>query len=77
MRTTNPLWLAAALLSLATVAAAQTITGTITGIVKDTSGAVLPGATITMTQVDTGRQETAVSDAEGRYASGPLQLGSY
>jgi hypothetical protein len=68
--------ISAALLTLAVVTA-QTITGTITGIVKDTSGAVLPGATITMTQVDTARQQTAVSDAEGRYASGPLQLGNY
>lgn len=69
--------LAAALLVVAAAASAQTITGTITGIVKDTSGAVVPGATITMTQVDTGRQQTAVTDAEGRYASGPLPLGSY
>ena len=51
------------------MAGAQTITGTITGIVKDASGGVLPGATITMTQVQTDRKETATSDLQGRYTS--------
>lgn len=40
MRSMKLLTLAAVLLSLSAVAGAQTITGTITGIVKDTSGAV-------------------------------------
>src|SRR5688572_636889 len=73
-------WIAgtlAALLLSATPVDAQTITGTITGIVKDSGGGVLPGATITMTQIETNRVETAVSDAEGRYTSAPLQLGTY
>ena len=69
--------LAAALVFASLPASAPTITGTITGIVKDASGGVLPGATVTMTQLETNRQETAVSDAEGRYASGPLPLGTY
>jgi hypothetical protein len=68
--------LAATLLS-APAAGAQTITGTITGIVKDASGGVLPGVTIAMTQLETNRRETAVSDAEGRYTSAPLPLGTY
>jgi len=67
----------AAVLLGATVANAQTITGTVTGIVKDASGAVLPGATITMTHLQTDRQETAVSDAQGRFASAPLPIGNY
>ena len=76
MRTLRRLTLAALFLS-ATTADAQTITGTITGIVKDSDGGVLPGATITMTQRETNRVETAVSDAEGRYTSAPLPLGTY
>ena len=56
-------------------ASAQTVTGTITGIVKDASGGVLPGVAVTMTQAETGRQETVVTDGEGRYASLPLRLG--
>ena len=58
-------------------ATAQTISGTVTGIVKDTSGGVLPGVTVTFTQSETGRQETAVTDSGGRYTSQPLQLGTY
>ena len=69
--------LVAASLTAAGGVDAQTITGTITGTVKDSSGGVLPGATVTMTQVDTNRQQTAVTDAEGRYTSPPLQLGNY
>ena len=58
-------------------AGAQTVSGTITGIVKDTSGGVLPGVSITFTQTETGRKETAVTDRDGRYTSQPLQLGTY
>ena len=46
-------------------------------LVKDASGGVLPGVTVTMTQMETGRKETAVTDAEGRYTSIPLPLGTY
>ncbi len=66
-----------ALLAAPWAAHAQTVTGTITGIVKDASGGVLPGVTVTMTQAETGRQESVVTDAEGRYTSIPLQLGTY
>ena len=58
-------------------AVAQTVTGTVTGIIKDASGGVLPGVTVTFTQVETGRQETVVTDQDGRYTSQPLQLGTY
>ena len=36
------------------VAAAQTNTGQVSGMVRDSSGGVLPGATITITNIDTG-----------------------
>ena len=72
-----PMIVAAALAAATTAASAQTITGTITGVVKDASGGVLPGATITMTHLQTNRQETVVCSADGRYASLPLPLGTY
>src|SRR2546422_3727390 len=61
----------------APAADAQTITGTITGVVKDSSGGVLPGATMTMTQLQTNREEVAVTDVEGPDRSLPLPLGTY
>jgi len=67
----------AAVLLAAAPAYAQTITGTITGIVKDASGGVLPGVTITMVQIQTDRKETATSDVQGRFTSAPLPLGDY
>ena len=69
--------LALMLAALASPTAAQTVTGTITGIVKDASGAVLPGATITFTRTETSRQESVVTDRDGRYTSQPLPLGTY
>jgi Carboxypeptidase regulatory-like domain/TonB dependent receptor-like, beta-barrel len=65
------------LLTLPIAASAQTVSGTITGIVKDASGAVLPGVTITLTHTATARQETLVTDSEGRYTSLPMPLGTY
>ena len=42
-------------------------TASIAGTVRDSSGSVLPGVTVTSTQTETGLERTAVSDAEGRY----------
>ena len=58
-------------------AAAQTVTGTIQGTVTDTSGGVLPGVTITLTQVDTGSERAIVTNAEGIYSAPFLQIGRY
>lgn len=52
-------------------------TAQIGGIVRDESGGVLPGATITVTQVDTGFMRTTVSDATGTYVLPNLPIGPY
>src|SRR6266568_3487649 len=44
-------------------------TAQITGTVKDQSGAVLPGAEVTVTQTDTGVSRNVVSDETGSYRS--------
>jgi len=49
----------------------------ITGVVKDQSGAVIPGVTITATNGDTGFSRTAVSDAKGEYRLPALPPGTY
>ena len=56
--------------------AAQT-TGTILGTLKDQSGAVLPGAEITVTNIDTGISRTATSGARGEYRISGLAVGTY
>jgi hypothetical protein len=52
-------------------------TAQITGTVKDSSGAVLPGASVTATQGDTGFKRDAVSDAEGVFSLPSLPIGPY
>ena len=57
--------------------AAQLTSGTITGTVKDQSGAVLPGATITATNTETGIARNTTSGARGEYRLSALSVGSY
>ena len=67
----------ALLTTLAGTAAAQETTGTIQGTVTDQSGAVLPGVTVVVKHVQTGRANEAISSEAGRYAVFSLQPGSY
>jgi hypothetical protein len=69
--------IAAVVMLMAPSAHAQTATGTILGNVKDDSGTMVPGATVTATNVDTQLSRTAVTDAEGHYSLTLLPLGSY
>ena len=43
----------------------------------DTSGAVLPGATVTVTQADTGAVRSVVTDGDGAYLVSNLAPGPY
>jgi hypothetical protein len=52
-------------------------TGQITGSVTDQGGAVVPGATITITQVATGSKRTVVTSDEGNYSVVNLAIGVY
>ena len=67
---------AALLLLLATASFAGT-GGSISGTVTDPSGAAIPGATVTATNVDTGLKQTAVSDGQGFYSLLDLPIGHY
>lgn len=58
-------------------ALAQVTTATIFGTVKDETGAILPGANITIKNLDTGITRTMVTDDEGRYRAPNLALGTY
>jgi hypothetical protein len=64
-------------LTLGSAVAFAQSTAQINGIVRDDSGGVLPGATVTATQTATGFERSAVTDAEGAYTLPNLPLGPY
>jgi len=64
-------------LLLAAPARAQVDTGTIVGTVKDQSGGVLPGATVTITHEGQSFVLTAVTRADGTYIFTPIRSGAY
>jgi hypothetical protein len=57
--------------------AAQAVTGTILGTITDTSGAAVPGATVTLTNTGTGLSRTVVTDSAGEYTLPQLPTGKY
>src|SRR5262245_52312864 len=52
-------------------------TGRITGRVLDQAGAVLPGATVTVTEAETGVARDTVTNGEGLYTVPALNPGTY
>jgi hypothetical protein len=55
----------------------QAINGTIEGTVTDSSGGVLPGVTVTVTNVHTGTTRSVVTSERGVYRAPLLPLGTY
>jgi hypothetical protein len=53
------------------------VTASISGTVKDSTGASLPGATVTATDTGTGISQTRTTNAQGFYSFQELPLGSY
>ncbi|MGE0451113.1 MAG: carboxypeptidase regulatory-like domain-containing protein [Vicinamibacterales bacterium] len=68
---------AVALVLLGSTRAAAQTGGTITGVVKDTQGGVLPGATITVRNADSGVTRTAISEGLGDFRVPGLPPGRY
>lgn len=52
-------------------------TGTITGVVRDNSGAVVTGAGVSLRNADTGLTNDTRTDSQGLYVSPPLKPGNY
>ncbi len=69
--------LAAMVLLLASTVSAQVDRATLTGTVRDASGAVVPGATVVARNAATGVPSETVTDAQGNYLIGGLIPGSY
>ncbi len=72
---TKSLLRAATLLCFSAVLFGQTTS--LTGTVADPSGAVIPGATISIVNVETGAARDAVADTQGRYTMERLTPGTY
>ncbi len=72
-----PLWLLAIALPVAAPAFGQIESARIQGVVSDSTGAVIPGASVTFVHVDTGQEFTTATSAEGLYRSVPLRIGEY
>ena len=56
---------------------AQAVTGTVVGTISDSSGALVSGAQVTITDVGTGTNRSATTDASGYYAFPNLPPGTY
>jgi hypothetical protein len=60
------------------VAYAQSaVTGGLSGVVSDASGAVVPGAKVVVENAGTSAKQTLVTNAEGRYTASQLSPGTY
>jgi Carboxypeptidase regulatory-like domain/TonB-dependent Receptor Plug Domain len=57
--------------------AQSSTTGGLTGTVTDPSGAVISGATVTVTNLGTGQTRTVTTDANGSYKLNQLEPGNY
>jgi hypothetical protein len=66
-----------AILLLASAALAQQGRGTLLGTVTDTAGAVVPGATVTITNTGTNLSYTTVTNESGFYTAPNLPVGAY
>src|SRR5882672_3281598 len=59
------------------LAFAQGSTGAISGVVRDATGAVIPGVTVTARHIESGLTRTAVSSETGGYNLQLLPVGAY
>ena len=80
----RPRVLAAALVGFAILcclapppAGAQAVSGTILGFVQDSTGAVVPGATVTLVNTGTGYSRSVVTNAAGEYTAPLIPTGTY
>ncbi len=61
----------------AAVSRAQVTFASLTGLVTDPGGAVIPGAEVKLTNTDTGEERTAATGETGRFTMSQLKAGSY
>src|SRR5262245_44469257 len=76
-RLLSPIRAAIVLLSITTPLLAQLSTGSLSGSVTDPAGLAIPGATVKVTHIPTGRIYETVSSDAGLYAFPNLEVGPY
>jgi hypothetical protein len=64
-------------LFLSSAASAQVVTGAIVGTIADSTGAVVPGASVTVTAIGTGQERTVTTGAAGDYSVSGLVAAHY
>jgi len=64
-------------LGLCSVAISQTVTTRVSGVVKDTAGATVPGAKVTLIDTSTKDQKTATTSDEGTFSITDVRVGTY
>lgn len=64
-------------LFLSAAASQEVITGNVVGIVTDSSGAIVPGANVIITELTTEQTRMATTDWNGRYAFKSIRPGEY
>src|ERR1700693_3234572 len=79
-KTSASLWFAIILfvmMAMSQVWAQTTTTGDISGTVTDPTGAVIPSASVTLKNVDTGSSQSATTNPQGSYRFALLSPGNY
>src|SRR5262245_34997615 len=66
-----------AFLLLSSVTTWAALNGDIEGVVRDTTGAIIPSASVTIIEVATGAQRTLISDERGYFIATQLPIGEY
>src|SRR5947209_16911124 len=77
MRMLQRSFLLTCLLAVATLCWSQVDRGTVTGTVTESSGAVVPGTSVTARNTATGVQNATVTDSAGVYTVPNLPIGRY
>ena len=70
-------WILLCILSIATPLSSQLATTSLRGTIKDPSGALVPGARITITDKATGKSNSTVADGSGAYSFAQIAPSKY
>jgi hypothetical protein len=71
------LFSALVVLGMCSVAVSQTVSTRVSGVVKDTAGATVPGAKVTLIDMSTKDQKTATTNDEGNFSIADVRVGTY